>query len=64
MAKKTRQRTGPAGLVDQVTQMLDRGGRRRKGGDDGMSGKAASFVAGFLSGGNDRSKGRRGRRRR
>jgi hypothetical protein len=64
MANKTRQRTGPAGLVDQVTHMLDRGGRGRKGGGDGISGKAASFVAGFLSGGDDRGKGRGGRRRR
>jgi hypothetical protein len=64
MAKKTRQRNGAAGLVDQVTHMFDRGGRRGKGGDDGVTGRAASFVAGFLSGGGDRAKGRRGRRRR
>jgi hypothetical protein len=63
MAKKTRQQNGVAGLVDQVTHVLDRGGRRGARGGGGVTGKAASFVAGFLSGGGDRKKGRGGRRR-
>jgi hypothetical protein len=64
MPRKTRQRSGPAGLVDQVTNMLDRGGRRGANGGGGVTGKAASFVAGFMSGGDQRAKGRGGRRRR
>jgi hypothetical protein len=59
MAKKTRQ-TGVGGLVDQVTRVLDRNGRRGARGGGGVTGKAASFVAGFLSGDDDK----RGRRRR
>ena len=43
--------------------MLDRDGRRGARGGGGMPGKAASFVAGFLSG-DDARKGRGGRRRR
>ena len=61
MAK--RERTGPAGLINQVTHILDRGGRRGARGGGGVPGRAASFVAGFLSG-DDARKGRRGRRRR
>ncbi|MEA2362646.1 MAG: hypothetical protein QOD71_1791 [Thermoleophilaceae bacterium] len=63
MAKNTKQQTGVAGLVDQVTRVLDRGGRRGPRGGGGATGKAASFVAGFLHGGDDRKKGRGGRRR-
>jgi hypothetical protein len=64
MAKNTRQKGGAAGLVDQVTHALGRGGRRGAAGGRGVSGKAASFVAGFLSGGDkSRKKGRGGRRR-
>jgi hypothetical protein len=64
MAKKTKRQTGTAGLVDQVTHVLDRGGRRGARGGGGVTGKAASFLAGFLSGGDNRKKGRGGRRRR
>ncbi|MEA2401863.1 MAG: hypothetical protein QOK00_2266 [Thermoleophilaceae bacterium] len=61
MAKRTNQ-TGAAGLVDQVTRLLDRNGRRGPRGGGGMTGKAASFLAGFLSGEEER-RGRRRRRR-
>jgi hypothetical protein len=59
----SRQRRSPAGLINQVTHMLDRGGRRGPRGGGGAAGKAASFVAGFLSGG-DSGRNGRGRRRR
>lgn len=55
-------RNGPAGLINQVTHMLDRGGRRGSRGGGGVPGKAAGFVAGFLSG--DETRKRRGGRRR
>jgi hypothetical protein len=64
MARKTQQRNGAAGLLDQVTRVLNRGGGRGAGAGGGATGKAASFVAGFLNGGDDRRKGRGGRRRR
>ena len=66
MAKNTRQRSGPAGLVEQVTRTFNRGGRRGATGGTGVTGRAASFVAGFLSGdqAGRRKKGRGGRRRR
>jgi hypothetical protein len=64
MAK--RQKPGQSGLINQVTHMLDRGGRRGARGGGGIPGKAAGFVAGFLSGDDTRKGrgGRRGRRRR
>jgi hypothetical protein len=48
------------GLVNRVTSMIGRTGGRGARGGGSMANKAASFVSGFLSGG----QGRRGRRRR
>jgi hypothetical protein len=59
MARKTRKRSGTAGPLDQVTHLLDRGGRQ----GDEITGQVAAFMAGFLSGG-EGGKGRRRRRRR
>jgi hypothetical protein len=73
MARKTKQRNSPNGLLDQVSGLLGKtGGRGGHSGRDsgGLAAKASSFVAGFMSGGDDRKGGRsrggraRGRRRR
>ena len=65
MARSDKHKSGPGGLIDQVTGLVSRGGRTAKG-SGGLPGKAASFVAGFLSGGGDKGKarGRSGRRAR
>jgi hypothetical protein len=56
MARKTRKRSGTAGPLEQVTHLLDRGGRQ----NDAITGQVAAFMAGFLSG----DEGAKGRRRR
>ena len=58
-----RRKKGQVGLVDRVTQVLDRGGTHGPRGGGGLTGNAASFVAGFLSGDDVPKRGRRRRRR-
>jgi hypothetical protein len=58
MARKTRKRSATAGPLDQVTRLLDSGGRQ----GDGITGQVAAFMAGFLSEGGEGGKGRRRRR--
>jgi hypothetical protein len=43
MARKPRKRSGIAGPLDQVTHLLDRGGRQ----GDEITGQVAAFMAGF-----------------
>jgi hypothetical protein len=58
MPRTTNRRGGGSGLLNQVTGLVGRtGGRGGKTGGGGMPGRAASFVAGFLSGG-DSAKGK------
>jgi hypothetical protein len=59
MARKTRKRSGTAAPLDQVTHLLDRGGRQ----NDAITGQVAAFMAGFLSGADEGGKGSRRRRR-
>src|SRR3954451_13776306 len=53
---------GMANLLNRVSGLVGKTGQAGRAGG-GMTGKAASFVTGFLSGG-DEGKGRRGRGRR
>jgi hypothetical protein len=51
--------------MDQVTGLLgNRGGRGASRSNGGLAGKAAGFVTGFLSGGEQDKRKRRGGRRR
>jgi hypothetical protein len=43
MARKPRKRSGIARPLDQVTDLLDRGGRQ----GDEITGQVAAFMAGF-----------------
>ena len=67
MAKATNRRGGAGGLLDQVSGLVGKtGGRGAKNGGGGLPGRAASFVAGFMSGGDSgkgksKTKGRGGR---
>ena len=67
MARTTNRRGGTSGLLDQVTGLVGktggRGGRSGGAGGGGLPGRAASFVAGFLSGGDSKKRGRAGRGR-
>jgi hypothetical protein len=63
MPNRTKQKTGAGGLFDQITGLVGKSGRRTRTGGGGLPGRAASFVAGFMSGG-DQAKGRRGGGRR
>jgi hypothetical protein len=58
MAKRTNQ-TG--GMLNRVTGLLGRSSGRTRTGGGGLPGKAAGFVAGFLSGGDQPRRGRSGR---
>jgi hypothetical protein len=51
------------GMLNRVTGLLGRssGRTRTAGGGGGLPGKAAGFVAGFLSGGDQPKRGRGGR---
>ena len=65
MARTTNRRDGAGGLLDQVTGLVGktggRGGRKGGAGGGGLPGTAASFVAGFLSGGDSKKGKGRGR---
>jgi hypothetical protein len=54
-------------MLDRITGLMRQGSSRTRTGGGGLPGKAASFVSGFLSGGEQSKRGRRargGRRRR
>jgi hypothetical protein len=65
MARDTH-RTGAPGILDKVTGLVGRTGGRGARGGRGLPDQATAFVAGFLSGEQDKRKRRRrgGRRRR
>jgi hypothetical protein len=64
MPNRTKHKTGGGGLFDQISGLVGRSGRRTRTGGGGLPGKAASFVAGFMSGGDHPRRRRAGGARR